>query len=109
MMREQGDPNGYVTPKTELLGYTLINDRIVPETFIQRVIHQIKDTTFVYGEVLRDVDIFDVNYLESLPDAEREILMAVVLQLIARGEIGLDVWKRPTDRSPEFPFAEPIA
>lgn len=92
--------NGYLTPRQEDLGYTLINDRMVPESFIQRVASELVDAPFCFEEVLRVIDIFEEEFLESLSALEREVLMPVVLHLLALGEVGF-VWKSSAGEAAE--------
>lgn len=91
-MREVGDANGYLTPLAEHCGYTLIDGKLVPETFIQRVIGHISTSNFDYGVVLTKEDIFEADFLESLDAVEHSILMPVVLQLVARDDFPLNFW-----------------
>lgn len=91
-MRTEGDAHGYVTPATKQLGFTLIHDRMVSETFFQRALADIGESVFDYGPVLSATDIFSAHFLESLDTTEKEILMPVVLQLVSRGDFPLHIW-----------------
>lgn len=91
-MRTEGDANGYVTPASKLLGYTLVNGILVSETFFQRALADIGASVFNYGPVLSATEIFSAHFLESLDATEKEILMPVVLQLVARGDFPLHIW-----------------
>ncbi len=70
-------------------GFTLIGDALVPESFFYSVIYQIGSTYFKYGKVLKMKDMFFPEFLDSLTADEREVLMPVVLQLMARGDFPL--------------------
>ena len=94
-MREEGDANGYVTPANSLLGYMLINDVLVSETFAQLVLEDIGVADFDYRCNYKVTDIFSDDFLNSLEADERELLMPVVLQLIARGKFPLCIWTDP--------------
>lgn len=91
-MTEQGSNWGYMTPPPEHCGYSLINNQLVPEIFIQRVVEHIEGCDFQYGYVLSKEDIFDAEFLSSLDAQEHEILMPVVLETIARGDFQLNLW-----------------
>jgi len=91
-MTEAGLANGYVTPEREHCGYALINDRLVPETFIQRVMAEFDECVFDYGVVLSKEHLFDAEFLESLDEFEHQVLMPVVLLLVARDKFPLNLW-----------------
>lgn len=73
----------------ERTGYTLIGDALVPESFIERVLWQMSATYYPYGAVLKKEDMFLECFLESLTTAEREVLIPVALELMARGQFPL--------------------
>lgn len=75
----------------ELCGYTLINGNLVPETFIQHVADQMDGVVFEYGYVLSEAKIFKNEFLDSLDELERSVLMQVVLQLMARDEFPVNL------------------
>lgn len=66
VMTEEGDANGYNAPAAEHLGFTLIANRLVPETFIQAVQDRLKNFVFDYGSVLSPEFMFDKEFLEML-------------------------------------------
>lgn len=80
---------GYV--EREHTGFTLIQDALVPESFIERVLYQMGSTYYSYGTVLKKEDMFFEKFLDSLTPAEHEVLMSVVLELMARGEFPLNI------------------
>jgi hypothetical protein len=75
----------------EHCGYTLIDNLLVPETFIQRVISAIENCEFQYGTVLSKECLFDKEFLFSLDEREEVVLMPVVLQLVASGKFPLNL------------------
>lgn len=89
---EQGISDGDKTPLPEHCGYTLINDCLVPETFIQRVIEQLEKGLYEYGCILSKEHLFESEFLASLERAELAVLMPVVLQLVARNKLLLNLW-----------------
>lgn len=91
-MREEGAANGFLTPLAEHCGYTLIQDLLVPETFIQHVMAELSQGNFDYGFVLGKADLFEKEFLDSLDEFEQLILMPVVLQIIARDKFPLNLW-----------------
>nr|WP_315491064.1 hypothetical protein [uncultured Rhodoferax sp.] len=91
-MTEDGENIGYMTPPLEHCGYILINNRLVPEAFIQRVIEQLAGRQFQYGCVLSEADVFDAEFLASLDEQEQSVLMFVVLEIVARGDFELNLW-----------------
>ena len=81
--------DGYKMPPFELCGYTLIDGHLVPETFIQLVIDQLDGEVVEFGPVLSRTHIFTKEFLNSLNEADHAVLMGVVLQLVARGQVPL--------------------
>lgn len=73
----------------ERIGYTLVGDALVPESFIERVLHQMGPTYYTYGTVLKKEDMFLEYFLDSLTANEHEVLMPVALELMARGQFPL--------------------
>lgn len=73
----------------ERTGYTLIGDSLVPESFIERVLHQMGSTFYSYGTVLKKESMFLEYFLDSLTADEHEVLMPVALELMARGQFPL--------------------
>lgn len=90
--------NGYDMPPAEHCGYTLIDGHLVPETFIQCVQEELNEHHFEYGQVLSEDCMFERDFLDSLDDHERSVLMPVVLILVARGDLGLNLWTAPRAR-----------
>ena len=88
----EGNNNGYKTPLPEHCGYTLINDCLIPETFIQLVRSEARKIDLQYGYVLRRESIFEQEFLDSLDELELAVLMPVVLQLVARDELFFNLW-----------------
>jgi hypothetical protein len=92
MMTDEGSANGYTTPAPGLCGFTLIANRLVPETFIQAVQIQLKDFVFDYGCVLSQEFMFDTEFLAVLDEDQLAVLMPTVLLLAARGTLPLNLW-----------------
>ena len=83
--------DGYKVPPFELCGYTLIDGHLVPETFIQQVIDQLDGEVVEFGPVLNRTHIFTDAFLHSLSETDDAVLMGVVLQLVARGQVPLNL------------------
>jgi hypothetical protein len=92
MMTEEGNANGYTTPAPEHCSFTLIANRLVPETFIQAVQMQLKDYVFDYGCVLSQEYMFNTEFLAVLDADQLAVLMPTVLLLAARGTLPLNLW-----------------
>jgi hypothetical protein len=90
MMAEEAKANGYKEVVLEKCGYVLVNRRLVPYTFLERVQNQIEGANFEYGLVLAEADIFSEDFLRSLCPEAREVLMPCVLILIERGDFELN-------------------
>jgi hypothetical protein len=91
-MRSEGDANGHVTPEPGQCGYSLMNGKLVPMTFKDRVADQLMGANIDYGYVLGKEDIFDADFLARLDVNEHDVLMLVVLELVALGEFPLNLW-----------------
>lgn len=91
-MRDTAIESQYTMPPYNLCGYALIDGQLVPETFIKRVKKELEDSQFEYGYILGVDDVFSEEFLESLDDDERGLLMHVVLLLVSRGEFPLNLW-----------------
>lgn len=89
---ETGNSNGYRTPPPEHCGYSLINDHLVPEIFIQRVVDHIAGTVFEYDCTLSKEVIFSAEFLASLDECENAVLMLVLLEVIARDDFEVNLW-----------------
>lgn len=91
-MAVQAQDNGYEPALDENSGYFLINGNLVPESFVTRVADQLGDSTFDYGGVLSEADLFGDDFLAHLDATERATLMPVVMHLIARGDFPFNVF-----------------
>jgi hypothetical protein len=91
-MTEEGDANGYTTPVLSECGFTLIANRLVPETYIRGVQSQLENRVFDYGCVLSTEYLFEAEFLAALDDDQLEVLMPTVLLLFARGTLPLNLW-----------------
>lgn len=89
---ETGNSNGFRTPPPEHCGYSLINDHLVPEIFIQRVIDHVDGRAFEYDCTLGKEDIFSAEFLATLDVQEHAVLMLVLLEVIARGDFEVNLW-----------------
>ncbi|SFC17591.1 hypothetical protein SAMN05216344_110124 [Polaromonas sp. OV174] len=91
MMAETAAADGYKKIVPEKFGYVLVNKRLVPYTFLERMKNDIDGIGFEYGSVLSEAVIFSDQFLCSLCPDEREVLMPCLLILIERGDIDLNV------------------
>jgi hypothetical protein len=80
--------NGCLPALDSNSGYLLINNLLVPQSFVAQVDAELADTPIEYGFVLSEAYLFKPEFLESLDELEREILMPVVLHLIELGSFG---------------------
>jgi hypothetical protein len=76
--------NGYELDAPEYCGYTLIDDFLVHESFIYRVIHEIESCYFESGCIFEKEYLFSTDFLESLDAQEDDALMDVALLLLKR-------------------------
>ena len=79
---------GLFDPK-KTYGYALINDLIVPYSFIDRVREKVLETVFVYDEIFSMSEIFDRSFIESLSEVERSVLPSCMMFLIEDGYFGI--------------------
>lgn len=70
-------------------GYVLVNDHLVPYSFISRMANEIHGRIFEYDKVHSLVEIFGEEFLASLNSTEREVLGACMLLLIEKGDFCL--------------------
>ena len=92
-MAKEGATRGLTTIEPEESGYVLVQERLVPFTFIELVKAELLYSFFEYGCVLSESILFDDAFLQSLTDDERAVLMPCVLMLIERGEFGVNVFE----------------
>lgn len=90
IMAKQAAANGHKEIALEKCGYTLIGTRLVPETLFAQVKAELADTMLDYGFVLGATSIFSDEFLASLEQASRVVLMSVVMALIERGDLVLN-------------------
>ncbi len=90
---EEAAANGYKEILPELTGYVLVNKRLVPFTFVERVKNEIWGMQFEYRCVLSEVTIFGTEFLQTLDQDEREVLMPCVLMLIERGDFAVNLFE----------------
>lgn len=86
---KQAAANGRKALGLEKCGFTLIGTRLVPETLFAQVKAELADTALDYGFVLGETSIFSAEFLASLDQAARVVLMPVVMVLIERGDLFL--------------------
>ena len=70
-------------------GYVLVNDHLVPFSFISRLKDELEDVFFEYDEVHALEDSFSDEFLASLDIVERKVLGACTLFLIEEGDFNL--------------------
>lgn len=92
-MAKQAAANGHKEIVLERSGYTLIGAHLVPKTFFEQVKAELADTVFDYGFVLSEATIFSADFLASLDQDARAVLMPVVLVLIEQGEFALNFFE----------------
>lgn len=92
-MAEEAAANGYKEILPELTGYVLVNKRLVPFTFVERLKNAIKGKQFEYRCVLSEVSIFGDEFLQSLDKEEREVLLPCALMLIERGDFEVNLFE----------------
>jgi len=93
MMAREAAANDYKEIVLEKCGYTLIGTHLVPETFLEHVKAELENNMFDYGCVLSETYIFDAEFLASLDQDSRAVLMPVVLVLIERGDFPLNFFE----------------
>lgn len=91
-MSDQAEANGCRAIDPKACGYALVGKYLVPYTFLTRVKEELTDCQFEYGPVIAENDIFTNEFLASLDQAEREVLMECVLISIACGDFGLNLF-----------------
>lgn len=70
-------------------GYVLVNDHLVPFSFISRLRDELENIFFEYDEVHPLDDSFSDEFLASLDIVERKVLGACMLLLIEKGDFSL--------------------
>jgi hypothetical protein len=70
-------------------GYVLVNDHLVPFSFISRLKDELEDVFFEYNEVHPLDDSFSDEFLASLDSVERKVLGACMLLLIEEGDFSV--------------------
>lgn len=93
IMAKQAAANGHKEIAPEKCGYTLIGTHLVPETLLEQVKAELADTMFDYGFVLSEATIFSAEFLASLDQESRAVLMPAVLVLIERGDFPLNFFE----------------
>ncbi len=83
-MQDERLYNGFELDAPEHCGYVLISDCLVHETFIQRVIYEIQSCKFEAGVIFDEEYLFSSEFLESLDDQEKAVLMDLALLLLKR-------------------------
>lgn len=73
-------------------GYLLINRLLVPHSFVDQVDSALGISPIEYGHVLDETYLFEQEFLESLNELERQVLMHVVMHLIAQGKFGFQIF-----------------
>lgn len=74
--------NGYELDAPEYCGYTLIANYLVHETFIKRVIDDLETCNFESGVIFDEEYLFSIDFLDSLDNQERDVLMDLALLLL---------------------------
>ena len=71
-------------------GYTIINDCLVPDSFLDRIEFDLAFSVINYGEVLSPRDLLGEETWLDFDDNEREVLAPCILLLIEDGRIELN-------------------
>ena len=77
---------GGYDPK-ENFGFVLIDDHIVPNSFVDFIADALSDTIFYYGEVLPIRDYVPDDLWANLDTDERAVLGPVIVLLIEQGRV----------------------
>lgn len=70
-------------------GYLLIRDRLVPYSFLQRLVTHLLPATFEYGAVFSAEEMVGSQFLSTLNEGERQVLGDCLLYLIKEGRIAV--------------------
>lgn len=81
-MQSERIENGYELDAPEYCGYTLIANYLVHETFIKRVIDDLETCNFESGVIFDEEYLFSIDFLDSLDNQERDVLMDLALLLL---------------------------
>ena len=92
-MAEEAAANGYKEIHPDQTGYVIVNKRLVPFTFVNRVKNELDGINFEYGFVLNERELFSYSFLKSLDNDERKVLMSCVLILIERGDFEVNLFE----------------
>ncbi len=76
------------------LGFTLIDDTLVPNTFLDDVDAALSPIRLNCFEVTRVADLFDEAFLASLTVLEREVLGGCVMLLLEKGLVPISLIDR---------------
>ena len=76
--------NGFVMDAPELCGDSQIGDCLVHECFVYRVMNEIMNCGFEAGCIFEEEYLFSREFLDSLDDQERDVLLDVALLLLKR-------------------------
>jgi hypothetical protein len=71
-------------------GFVLIDDHVVPNSFIDFVADALCDTTFPYGAVFSVRDYVTEPLFECLDEDERQVLGGVIMLLIEQGRVAVE-------------------
>jgi hypothetical protein len=66
-------------------GYFLVDDRLVPYSFFDRLFNHLMDNNFEYGEVISINEICGLEFLESLTADEYHVLGPCILMILESG------------------------
>jgi hypothetical protein len=92
-MAAEAEANGLKEINPEKCGYVLVDKCLVPLTFIARIKEELSDHQFDYGYVISESEMFEADFLQSLSEEERAVLMPCVLILIERGDLGFNLFE----------------
>lgn len=78
---------GYRTTLDDDSGYLLMQQKLIPLSFLDLIEVQLKSMPLVYGDILSAESLFNAEFLDLLEADEREVLMPVVKELIEQGKV----------------------
>ena len=93
VMARETAANEYKEILPEKCGYVLVNKRLVPYPFLDRLKTELDGINFQYGFVLNERVLFKDAFLKTLDSDEREVLMPCVLILIERGDFEVNLFE----------------
>lgn len=76
--------------ENDCIGFSIIDDMIVPISFVDRLSFHLDLKTIIYGDVISPRRLCGDEFFNSLTDEERQVLASCILLLIEDGRIALN-------------------